>query len=144
MEPITLLLWLSTIVGTGSLTKVGENITDGTGNLAKTLWSILRRKAPDSQTVKLLAAGQEIDYQQAVIDLEPIANDVSDPEVVKLLAEVRSLLSSNQELAAKVEVLQTQLSKIQAKATQNPSQLANKIGLVVQDSGRVDIKEFNM
>ncbi|MFM7886201.1 MAG: hypothetical protein ACKPCM_05820 [Pseudanabaena sp.] len=46
----------------------------------------------------------------------------SEPEVEKLLDEVRSLLASNQELAAKVEALQK----------------------VVQDSGKVDIQTFSM
>ncbi len=112
MEPIAaIVIGILTIIGSGSLTKVGENLTDGTGSLAKSLWAMLKRKAPDTQTVKLLAAGQEIDYQQAVIDLEPIANDANDPDVVKLLDEVRSLLASNQELAAKVEELQIKIQQ---------------------------------
>jgi hypothetical protein len=107
METIAaVILGIITIIGSGSLTKVGENITDGTGDLAKKLLAMLKRKAPDTQTVKLLAAGQEIDYQQAVIDLEPISND---PDMAMLLDEVRSLLSSNQELAAKVEALRSQV-----------------------------------
>ncbi|GBO56166.1 hypothetical protein APA_4496 [Pseudanabaena sp. lw0831] len=89
-------------------------MTDGTGNLAKSLWAMLKRKAPNTQTVKLLESGQDIDYQQAVIDLEPIA---SDPDVVKLLDEVRSLLASNQELAAKVEALLVQ-ARIEPKIVQ--------------------------
>ena len=101
MEPIAaVVIGILTIIGSGSLAKVGENITDGTGNLAKSLWAMLKRKAPNTQTVKLLAAGKEVDIQQAVIDLEPITND---PEMIKLLEEVRSLLASNKELAAKVE-----------------------------------------
>ena len=105
MDVVSLLISLLQIVGTGSLTKVGENITDGTVKLAQSAWSLLSRKAPDSQTTRLIEAGQEIDYHQAVIDVEAIADD---PDVVKLLDEVRSLLSSNQELAAKVEALQKQ------------------------------------
>ena len=105
MDVVSLLIGLLQIVGTGSLTKVGENITDGTVKLAQSAWSLLSRKAPDSQTARLIEAGQEIDYHQAVIDVEAIADD---PDVVKLLDEVRSLLSSNQELAAKVEALQKQ------------------------------------
>jgi hypothetical protein len=106
MEPVSLLVSLVIAIGTGALSKVGENITDGTVNLSRSLWSILSRKAPDSQTARLIEAGQEIDYQQAVIDVEAIADD---PDVVRLLDQVRSLLASNQELAAKVEALQKQL-----------------------------------
>jgi len=109
-----LLMGLLVIVGTGSLTKVGENITDETVKLARSLWSVLTRKAPDSQTARLIEARQEIDYQQAVIDVEAIADD---PDVVKLLDEVRSLLSSNQELATKVEELVVQ-AKIGSKSVQ--------------------------
>ena len=105
MDVVSLLIGLLQIVGTGSLTKVGENITDGTVKLAQSAWSLLSRKAPDSQTARLIEAGQEIDYHQGVIDVKAIADD---PDVVKLLDEVRSLLSSNQELAAKVEALQKQ------------------------------------
>lgn len=142
MEPITaIVIGILTIIGSGSLTKVGENITDGTGDLAKSLWAMLKRKAPETQTVRLLESGQEIDIQQAVIDLEPIASDVSDPDVAKLLEEVRSLLASNQELAAKVEALRSQLS--QSKSA-NPNKLAEKIGIVVQSGGKADIATFNM
>lgn len=142
MEPITaIVIGILTIIGSGSLTKVGENITDGTGDLAKSLWAMLKRKAPETQTVRLLESGQEIDIQQAVIDLEPIASDVSDPDVAKLLDEVRSLLASNQELAAKVEALRSQLS--QSKSA-NPNKLAEKIGIVVQSGGKADIATFNM
>ena len=97
-----MLVGLLLIVGTGSLTKVGENITDETVKLARSLWSVLSRKAPNTPTVKAISASQEIDYQQAVIDVEVIADD---PEVTQLLEQVRSLLASNQELAAKVELL---------------------------------------
>jgi hypothetical protein len=95
-------------VGDGAMTKIGENITDGVGNLSQRLWAMLKRKAPDTDTVKKLDAEQEIDYQQAVIDVEEIADD---PDVVKLLDEVRSLLSSNQELAAKVEELKIKIQQ---------------------------------
>jgi hypothetical protein len=106
MEPVSLLVGLVIAIGTGALSKVGENITDGTVNLSQSLWSILSHKAPDSPTARSIGAGQEIDYQQAVIDVEAIADD---PDVVKLLDEVRSLLASHKELAAKVEELAAQV-----------------------------------
>ncbi len=100
MEPVSLIVGLLVIVGTGSLTKVGENITDETLKLARSLWSVLSRKAPNTQTVKAISAGKDFDAGQAVIDVEAIADD---PDVTKLLEQVRSLLASNQALAAKVE-----------------------------------------
>ena len=100
-----MLVGLLAIVGTGSLTKVGENLTDETVKLARSLWSVLSRNAPNTQTVRAISAGEDFDAGQAVIDVEAIADD---PDVVRLLEQVRSLLSSNQELAAKVEELMAQ------------------------------------
>ena len=114
MEPVSLLVSWLVIVGTGSLTKVGENITDETVKLARSLWSVISRKVPNTSTVKAISAGQEIDYQKAVIDVEAIADD---PDVVKLLDEVRSLLSSNQELAARVEAMAAKAKVVQVMAS---------------------------
>ena len=115
MEPVSsLIVGLLVIVGTGSLTKVGENITDETVKLARSLWSVLSRKAPNAPTVKAISANQEIDYQQAVIDVEAIADD---PDVVKLLDEVRSLLASNQDLADKVEAVAAKAKVVQVMAS---------------------------
>ncbi|MBD2177916.1 hypothetical protein H6F42_13430 [Pseudanabaena sp. FACHB-1998] len=58
MEPVSLFVGLLAIVGTGSLTKVGENITDETMKLARSLWSIMRRKAPNTQIVRAISAGK--------------------------------------------------------------------------------------
>ena len=114
MEPVSLILGLLGIAGAGSLTKVGENVTDETLKLARSLWSILSHKAPNTQTVKSISAGKDFDTQQAVIDVEAIADD---PDVIKLLEQVRSLLSSNQDLAAKVEELAAK-AKIAPKIVQ--------------------------
>ena len=138
MEPVSLLVGLLVTVGTGSLTKVGENITDETVKLARSLWSVLSHKAPNTQTVKAISAGKDFDTQQAVIDVEAIADD---PDVIKLLNEVRSLLTSNQELATKVEAWQLQLSQ---SKSDNPNKLAEKIGIVVQRGGKADIQTLNM
>ncbi len=138
MEPASLLVGLLVIVGTGSLTKIGENITDGTVKLARSLWSVLKQKAPDTATVKAISAGKDFDPQQAVIDVEVIA---SDPELEKLLEQVQSLLTSNQKLADQVEALQSQLNQ---SKTQNPNQMVEKIGIVVKDGGKVEIQTFNM
>ncbi|ELS30534.1 MULTISPECIES: hypothetical protein [Pseudanabaena] len=139
MEPVSsLIVGLLLIVGIGSLTKVGENITDETLKLARSLWAVLSHKAPNTQTVKAINAGEDFDARQAVIDVGAIADD---PDVVKLLEQVRSLLSSNQELAAKVEALQLQQSQ---SKFDNPNKLAEKIGVVVQSGGKADIQTLNM
>lgn len=105
MDPVSSLVGLLVIVGTGALAKVGENIHDETVKQAQSLCSTLLQKFPNSPILQAIAAGQDIDYQQAVIDVEAIA---LDPEGAALLDQVRLLLDSNQELAAKVEALATQ------------------------------------
>jgi hypothetical protein len=112
MEPLTLLIGLATIVGTGTLTKVGENIADGAVPKIKELFASIQRKLPHTQTVKSLAAGQDIDEDRAIIDLEPI---VEDPEVTRLLAEIRSSVAQNSELLARLEKA---MAKIQPKVIQ--------------------------
>jgi hypothetical protein len=97
MEPVTLLLGLAAIVGTGALTKVGENITDAA---TQRFFDFLKRKAPNSSTVQLLEAGESIDYGKAYLDLEPISQE---PEAIALLEAVKLQVEANPELAAKVE-----------------------------------------
>ena len=75
------------------------------------LFDLLRRKLPQSQTLQALAAGTDVDYNQAVIDLEPL---VADPEVSELLAEVRSLVAQNRELQAKLDLA---MAKIRSTKT---------------------------
>ncbi|MBD2150571.1 hypothetical protein H6F44_10625 [Pseudanabaena sp. FACHB-1277] len=116
-------------VGDGAIAKVGENSVDFVSNLAQRLWYVLVQKAPDT---KKWGTGKEIDYQQAVIDVEAIA---SDPEVAKLLDEVRSLLSSNQELAAKVEALQKQIEQLTNTAN-NPQ--STQVALEYFEAGELE------
>ena len=111
MDSISLLLGLAAIVGTGAVNKVGENITDLVSPKVRELFDLLRRKLPQSQTLQALAAGTDVDYDQAVIEIEPI---LADPEVSKLLAEVRSLVAQNQELQAKLDLA---MAKIGSKKT---------------------------
>ena len=111
MDSISLLLGLAAIVGTGAVNKVGENITDIVSPKVRELFDLLRRKLPQSQTLQALAAGTDVDYDRAVIDIEPI---LADPEVSELLAEVRSLVAQNQELQAKLDLA---MAKIGSKKT---------------------------
>jgi hypothetical protein len=111
MEPITLTLLLG-IVGTGVLTKVGENITDELSPKVRELFGVIQRKLPQTKTAKAIAAGQDLDYEQTVIDVEPIE---SDPEVIKLADEARSLIAQNQALQAKLDA---EVAKVRAKNLQ--------------------------
>jgi hypothetical protein len=106
------LLWgLAQIVGTGALTKLGENIFDEASPKVRELVDVIQRKLPQTKTAKAIAAGQSLDYEQTVIDVEPIE---SDPEVIKLADEIRSLIAQNQSLQAKLDA---ELAKVREKNT---------------------------
>ena len=112
MEPLTILIGLATIVGTGVLTKTGENLADGAAPKIRELGALIQRKLPQTETAKSLSAGRDIDGDRAIIDLEPI---IEDPEVKRLLAEIQSLVAQNSELQARLE---QSMAKIQPKVIQ--------------------------
>ncbi len=138
MEPLsaTLITWAiylaplaGTAIATGFLGKTGENLNDS-------LLATLQRKFPTSPTLKLLTAGKPLEVEQAVIDLEPV---LADPEVQELLTEMRALMSSNQELAAKLaatekQIQNTQVNKDQSKGIQfNERVEAQHIGDIINN-----------
>ena len=113
----TLITWATNVapsaIATGFLGKTGENLSDS-------LLATLQRKFPTSPTLKLLTAGKPVEVEQAVIDLEPV---LADPEVRALLTEMQKLMSSNQELAAKLaatekQIRNTQINKDKAQGYQ--------------------------
>jgi hypothetical protein len=114
MEPVTLFLSLAAIVGTGALTKVGENIADAATKPTQRFLDFLKRKAPESSTVQLLEAGESIDYGKAYLELEPISQE---PEAIALLEAVKIQVEANPELAAQVE----------AELNGNPAQISTVI-----------------
>jgi CHASE2 domain-containing sensor protein len=118
MEPLsaTFITWAiylaplaGTAIATGFLSKTGENLSDS-------LLATLQRKFPTSPTLKLLTAGKAPEFEQAVLDLEPV---LADPEVRELLTEMRALMSSNQELAQKLAVTEKQIRNIQVNKDQS-------------------------
>jgi hypothetical protein len=115
MELVSLLWGLAQIVGpivgTGALTKVGENLLDAAAPKVRELYDVLLNKLPESPTAKAIQAGQELDYEQIIIDVKPIEQD---PEVIKLAAEVRSLIAQNQSLQAKLDA---EIAKVRTKNT---------------------------
>ena len=98
-----------TAIATGFLGKTGENLNDS-------LLAALQRKFPTSPTLKLLTAGKAPEFEQAVIDLEPV---LADPEVRELLTEMRALMSSNQELATKLAATEKQIRNTQINKDQS-------------------------
>ena len=112
MELVTVALGLATIVGTGALAKVGENMTDRTPQAVTNFLSWLAHKLPHSKAIPALRDGKDIDYNEAAIELEPI---LKDPEVKRLLEAARSAVEENEELKAKLEEA---ITKIQPRITQ--------------------------
>jgi hypothetical protein len=100
MEPVTILLGLAAIVGTGALSKVGENITDKGTEVAINLYHFLKRKLPNSSTLKSIEAGETINYGKAYLELKPVADDA---EAIPLFTAVKAEVEANPELAKKVE-----------------------------------------
>ncbi len=100
MELVALVWGLAQIVGTGALTKVGENLLDAASPKVRELYDVLLNKLPESPTTKAIKAGQELDYDQLITDVKWIE---SYPEVLKLADEVRSLIAQNQSLQAQFD-----------------------------------------
>jgi hypothetical protein len=100
------------IVGTGILTKVGENLLDAASPKVRELYDVLLNKLPESPTTRAIKAGQEFDYDRLIIDVQAIEQD---PEVIKLAAEIRSLIAQNKELQAKLDA---EVAKVRAKNLQ--------------------------
>jgi hypothetical protein len=112
----TLITWATNIaplagsaIVTGFFGKNGENLNDS-------LLATLQRKFPTSPTLKLLTAGKVPEVEQAVIDLEPA---LADSEVTELLTEMRALMGSNQELAAKLVAMEKQIRNTQINKDQS-------------------------
>lgn len=120
---MTLITWATNIaplagsaIATGFLGKTGENLNDS-------LLATLQRKFPTSPTLKLLTAGKVPEVEQAVIDLEPA---LADSEVTELLTEMRALMGSNQELAAKLVATEKQVRNTQINKDQSQGYQFNK------------------
>jgi NACHT domain len=108
MELITLVIGLISIINSGALTKVGEKIAEVTSIKILNLLDLIQTKSPQSQTAKSLAAGQELDPQQTIIDIKLLAQD---SEVRKILAEIEALIVGNKELKAKLDMAALKMTK---------------------------------
>lgn len=101
MDPITILIAVAGIVATGSLTKIGENITDETLSQSKLLLSEMRKSAPKTANALENVDRQRIDYGQAFQELN--AASKTDKSLTELLEKMRLLVSSNLMLTELVE-----------------------------------------
>ena len=57
MELFALVWGLAQVVGTGALTKVGENLLDAASPRVKELYGALLKKLPESPTARAIEAG---------------------------------------------------------------------------------------
>jgi hypothetical protein len=119
MELVVLVWSLAQIVGAGVLTKVGENILDAASPKIQELFDVIERKIPQTKTAKALKSGQNLDYEQTIIDVEPIEQD---PEVIQLSTEVLALIAQNQELQAKLKSAMTRIPTKNTQVIQGKSQ----------------------
>ncbi len=101
MKVITLLLAVLGVYGSGILSKAGADTFESGRQLVK-------RKLTGTSTGKALSEGTEIDPNQAVIDVEAIAQD---PEIKQLLQQIQALLSENEALKQQIESAQQRLQK---------------------------------
>jgi hypothetical protein len=70
MEPVTstLLVTLAKIAGTGVLTRAAGNAFDAVSPKIQEFFGVIQSKLPGSKTAKALETGQELDYEQTIID----------------------------------------------------------------------------
>jgi hypothetical protein len=138
MELVTVVLALAAIIGTGALTKIGENMTDQSPQAVDKLFSWLRQRLPQSKTMAALQAGKDVDYQQAVIELEPI---LTEGEGAELLAEVRSAVEANQELKLQLEKVIANIQS-QPQYVQNNHNQAQGIQINVNGNGKLEAQNI--
>ncbi|MBJ7899685.1 MAG: hypothetical protein GC158_07160 [Cyanobacteria bacterium RI_101] len=108
MDPITAaLLMILGIYSSGIVNKAGEDTWDVGRQL-------LRRKLANTPTGKALAAGQEPNPDQALIDVEAIS---ADPELEELKSQLQTLLAQNEEFKRQAEAIKKniQINRDQAQ-----------------------------
>ncbi len=133
MEPLTLLWGLAataiTIVSKGTLTKVGENMADGS---IDKLFKFLKNKLPDSVNVKLIETGMKIDYGKAYLELEPIIS--KDSTAVSLFEAVKAHINDDPELMDKVN------AELNSQQIQISTVIENWNGINIKDVKTVDLR----
>ncbi len=100
MDFATVLIATAGIVVTGSLSRVGANITDGVISKYKELLSRIRNKQP-SIAIILEDTAESVDYAQVVPAVEALAK--SDLEIRRLLQEMTERVFNDRTVLAEVE-----------------------------------------
>jgi hypothetical protein len=128
MEPITATV-VATILITKVLEKSGDKLGEVLTNKMGQAINKIRQYSPETAIALESGDTQILNLDQGV--LAEIPSDKIFGEFLVAFAEENALLRQN-------------LEEIQETANKNPGQLAEKIGILVQKDGRVDIKEFKM
>ena len=100
MDFATVLIATAGIVVTGSLSRVGANITDGVISKYKELLSRIRNKQP-SIAIILEDTAESVDYAQVFPAVEALAK--SDLEIRRLLQEMTERVFNDRTVSAEVE-----------------------------------------
>lgn len=132
MDPLTIAVAAATVVLTKMLEKTGETIGDKAMDAGGNLLNLLRRKSPDT-VAKLEQAVEQTSL--------PGEKDIIDVEVIE---QVENLAQQDAEVKASVEAV---ADAAKESGVVNAGKLAdtiNKIGIVNQAGGRIEIKEFNL
>jgi uncharacterized tellurite resistance protein B-like protein len=101
MDNLSILIAVAGIVVTGALSKVGENVADRSLSKAKQLLSYIENKLPHTATAIKNVDQQSIDYDQISLQIEAITK--SDPEMQKLLQEMKEIVLTDEKVAQAVE-----------------------------------------
>ena len=100
MDVSTILISVAGIVATGSLSKVGVNITDNVLLKSKQLLILIKDRLPHIATT-IENTEQPVNYGQIYSEIETVAKN--DSEMKKLLQEMKEAVLNDKEVAHKVE-----------------------------------------
>ena len=142
MDIQTILISIAGIVATGSLSKVGVNITENVLLKSKQLLALIKNKLPRIATV-LQDNEQPVDYDRVYKEVEAVAQ--SDPQMKKLLHEMKQAVLNDREVAHRVEY---ELNKPNAQlpiVIEMPNVIENCKGInTIGNNNSIAVQELNL
>lgn len=101
MEPLTILVAVTSIVISGALAKVGENVTDSVLFKSQELLTYIRDKMPHIAYVIENAERQPLNYRQAFSEIKEAARN--DLELKRLLQEMSDVANMDRKVIESVK-----------------------------------------
>jgi hypothetical protein len=136
MEPLTSTAFaVATLILNKAYEKVGEKLGETVSQKVGKLIKIVRKK-PLPQVAVIEKSEQPVNYEQAVLELESAMK--ADPELAQVVEELAMAVKANPELVKKLQDVAS-VSKNEPNIIQNYTKLAEKIGVVVQGGGAINI-----